>query len=171
MKSPSLQAGKLSARELCILALLGALMFVSKMVLSALPNIHLNAVLIILAVIFFGIRAMYSVLVYIMLEGLIFGFGLWWLSYLYIWPMLCILALIFRQNDSSFIWAVIAALFGLCFGALCSIPYFFMGGWEMAFSYWISGIPFDLSHCLGNFITTFVLYSPLCKAMTKFLNS
>ena len=167
MKSPSPQAGKLSARDICILALMGALMFVSKMALAALPNIHLNAVLIILGVVFFGAKALYSIIVYIMLEGLIFGFGLWWLSYLYVWPIFCLAALLMRKNDSALVWAVVAAVFGLSFGALCSIPYFFIGGWEMAFSYWISGIPFDLSHCAGNFILTLILYKPLSQIMAK----
>jgi len=169
MKSPSRPAGKLTAREICILALMGALMFVTKAVLAALPNIHLNAVLIILTVCFFGAKALYSVLVYITLEGLVFGFGLWWLSYLYIWPIFTFVALALKENDSGLVWAVIAASFGLCFGALCSIPYFFMGGWEMAFSYWISGIPFDLSHCAGNFITTLILYKPLYRLMKNLM--
>lgn len=145
-------------------------MFVTKAVMAALPNIHLNALLIILTVCAFGLKALYSIVVYIMLEGLVFGFGLWWLSYLYIWPIFAFAALAFRKNDSALVWAVIAAVFGLCFGALCSIPYFFMGGPEMAFSYWISGIPFDLSHCAGNFLITLVLYKPLSNIMGKLLN-
>ena len=170
MKSPSRPAGKLSAREICILALMGALMFATKLALAALPNIHMNAILIILGAVFFGIRAMYSIMVYIMLEGLFFGFGLWWLSYLYVWPIFCLVALFFRKNESALVWAVIAAVFGLCFGALCSIPYFFIGGAEMAFSYWISGIPFDLSHCAGNFVISFALYKPLNSLIRRLLN-
>lgn len=171
MRSRSQPAGKLTAGEICILALIGAMMFVSKMLMAALPNIHLNAVLIILVACFFGIKALYSVAVYIMLEGLIFGFGLWWLSYLYIWPAFTLTVLLFRKNDSALVWAVVAAVFGLCFGALCSIPYFFMGGAEMGFSYWISGIPFDLSHCAGNFVTTLVLYKPLSNVLKKLLHA
>ena len=169
MNSHSRLAGKFSAYEICSLALIGALMFAIKAALAALPNIHLNAVLIILAVVFFGAKAIYSVLIYIMLEGMIFGFGLWWLSYLYIWPTFSFVALIFRKNDSAMIWAVIAAVFGLSFGALCAIPYLFIGGVEMAFSYWISGIPFDLSHCAGNFIITLLLYKPLYRIMAKLI--
>lgn len=63
----------------------------------------------------------------------------------------------------------VAGLFGLCFGALCSIPYIFIGGWAMAFSYWISGLPFDLVHCAGNFVLTLVLYKPLHRAMAAVL--
>ena len=45
---------RLSAREICILALLGALIFATKYVLAAIPNVNLNTLLIILGVVFFG---------------------------------------------------------------------------------------------------------------------
>lgn len=148
---------------------MGALMIGSKLALSSLPNIHLNAVFIIIASVFFGWKAMYSVAVYVMLEGLIFGFGLWWISYLYAWPLLCAICVLMRQNDDALIWAVAAGIHGLIFGALCAVPYFFIGGWSMAFSYWVSGISFDLLHCAGNFVLTLVLYRPLKKAAAAVL--
>lgn len=171
MRSGSKPAGKLSAREIVSLALSGALMFASKAAMASLPNIHLNAVLIILGAVFFGWRVMYSIAIYIMLEGLIFGFSLWWLSYWYIWPILGVAAVIMRENRSPLIWAVVAAIHGLCFGALCAVPYLFIGGREMAFSYWIGGIPFDLAHCAGNFVLTLVLFKPLYAAMERIIKS
>ena len=167
MRSHLKPAGKLNTREIVSLALLGSVMFVSKAVMASLPNIHLNAVIIILGAVFFGWRVMYSIVIYIMLEGLIFGFSLWWGCYWYLWPLLGAAAVIMRNNRSSFFWAVAAGIHGLTFGALCSIPYLFIGGWEMAFSSWINGIPFDLAHCAGNFVLTLILFKPLYSAMEK----
>ena len=144
-------------------------MFAVKMALASIPNVHLNALLIILTASFFGWKVLYSVAVYIMLEGLSFGFGMWWLCYWYLWPSLAAVAVLMRKNRSALLWAVLAGLHGLCFGALCSIPYIFIGGWHMAFSYWVNGLPFDLSHCAGNFVFTLLLYKPLCKAMASVL--
>ena len=169
MNSPSRPAGKLSAKELCVLSLMGALIFGAKLALASVPNVSLNALLIIITAVFFGWRAMYSVGVYIMLEGLVFGFGIWWWCYWYLWPALTAAAVLMRSCRSPLIWAVTAGVFGLCFGALCAIPYIFIGGWEMAFSYWISGIPFDLIHCAGNFVSTLVLFRPLCSLMEKLM--
>ena len=64
---------------------------------------------------------------------------------------------------------MVAAIHGLLFGALCSLPYFFVGGWQMAFSYWVGGITFDLAHCAGNFVLTLALYRPLKRAMEAVL--
>lgn len=167
MKSHSKPDGRLSTRDITLLAVLGALLFASKVALASLPNIHLNAVIIILGGIFFGWRIMYSIVIYIMLEGMVFGFGLWWICYWYLWPSLGVVVVLLRNNSSALIWAVVAGVHGLIFGAMCSIPYLFIGGWEMAISSWISGIPFDLTHCAGNFVLTLVLFKPLYSAMEK----
>lgn len=75
----------------------------------------------------------------------------------------------FRKNDSALFWAVIAGAHGLFFGAMTAIPYLFIGGWEAAVSYWISGIPFDLLHCAGNFVVTLILLNPLLKLTRKLI--
>jgi len=169
LNSSSMKAIKppLSLRELIELSLMGAFMFGTQVVMASLPNVNVVSVLIILTVIFYGAKAFYSVAVFVLLEGLLYGFGLWFISYLYIWAVLVTVALIFRKNKSSLIWAVIAGLFGLSFGLLCTVPYFFIGGVPMALSYWVSGIPFDVTHCISNFILTLLLIGPLCRLMQK----
>ena len=149
---------------------MGALIFAAKAALAGIPNININAVLIILTTVFFGWRALYAVGIYVMLEGLIFGFQIWWVSYVFIWPLLVVVAMAFRQNRSALIWAVIAAFWGLLFGPLMYIPYFCsLGGWKGYFAMWVAGIPYDLAHAAGNFVFTLVLYVPLYKVMAHFL--
>ena len=159
--------GRLSAREICCLGLMGALMFALKLAMAALPNIHPVAMLVILTALHFSWRSLYAVGVYVLLEGLMYGFGLWWVSYLYIWPLLAAVTVLLRKNEGRLFWASVAACHGLCFGALCAIPYFFIGGAAMAFSYWLAGVPFDLLHCVGNFAVTFVLLPPLSRVLGR----
>ena len=166
---PSSTSTEPGLRRLLLLALMGALMFALQVAMSSLPNIHLTAVLIILTAVFFGWHCLFSVAVFIMLEALIWGFGLWWLCYWYLWPALALPAVLLRKNRSAFLWAVLAAIHGLCFGALCSLPYLFIGGRELAFSYWISGLGFDLPHCIGNFTLTLALFRPLYRLMEKLM--
>lgn len=171
MSSPSPRVGKLSALEICTLSLMGALIFAAKFALASLPNININAVLIILTTVFFGWKALYSVGIYVMLEGLVFGFQIWWISYVFVWPLLVVAAMLLRKNDSALIWAVVAAFWGLCFGPLMYIPYFcIMGGWKGYFAMWIAGIPYDLAHAAGNFVFTLVLYRPLSRVMKALLS-
>jgi len=154
--------------KLIKLSLMGALMVGTQVAMAALPNINVVSVLIILTATIFGSGAFYSVAVFVALEGLIYGFGIWFVDYLYVWPLLTAFALLFRSNQNRLFWAIVTGTFGLCFGALCSIPYLFIGGPAMAFSYWLSGIPFDITHCISNFVLTFVLYSPLRKLLVRY---
>ena len=171
MRSSSPSAGKLSVREIALLPLMGALIFAAKFALASLPNININAVLIILTTIFFGWKALYTVGIYVMLEGLVFGFHVWWISYVFVWPLLVVAAMLLRKNDSALIWAVVAAFWGLIFGPLMYIPYFcILGGWKGYFAMWIAGIPYDLAHAAGNFVFTLVLYRPLSRVMKALLS-
>ena len=169
MSSPT-PSGKLTVRELCILAFFAALMFSVKTALASIPNVNLNALLIILVTVYFGWRALYAVGVYILLEGLIFGFSIWWFSYLYIWPVLVVLAMLFRRNESALVWAVLAGVYGLLFGPLMYIGYFaIVGGWRSYAAMWIAGIPYDLIHAVSNFLTVLILFKPLSKIMDHFV--
>ena len=171
MSSPT-PSGKLTVRELCILAFFAALMFSVKTALASIPNVNLNALLIILVTVYFGWRALYAVGVYILLEGLIFGFSIWWFSYLYIWPVLVVLAMLFRRNESALVWAALAGVYGLLFGPLMYIGYFaIVGGWRSYAAMWIAGIPYDLIHAVSNFLTVLILFKPLSKIMDHFVPS
>ena len=171
MNSSSRPAGKFSVWELCALALMGALIFAVKAALAAIPNVQLNALLIILTVIFFGWKALAAVGIYVLLEGLIFGFGVWWVSYVFIWPLLVPAAMLFRRSRSALLWAVVAGFWGLCFGPLMYIPYFcILGGWRGYWAMWLAGIPFDLVHCASNFVGTLVLFRPLCSLLERIIN-
>lgn len=160
----------ITTRELVLYGLLGGLMTASQVAMAALPNVHIVGVLVLLCAQVFGLRALYPVYIFVVLEILIFGMGLWAINYLYVWAILVLIGVgLNRLNAGRFGWAVAAGVFGMLFGALCAIPHFFLGGWSMAFAYWISGVPYDLLHGAGNFVLTLVLLPPLRRMMTHLL--
>ena len=156
-------------RELTALAVFAALMIALQVALAGLPNIEMVTLLIILATVHLGRRAMLSVAVFVLMEGLIYGFGIWWFNYLYVWPILVLIVLALRKWSHPVLWAMVAGVYGLLFGTLCSIPYFIVGGWAAGFSYWVAGIPFDLIHCVSNAVLTFILLMPLKKLCSKIM--
>ena len=169
MRSPSRWATNLpgKTRDIALAGAFGALLFVAQIALSFLPNIELVSILVIVYTLVFRGKVILMLGVFILLEGLVYGFGIWWASYLYLWPALAGLAWLCRKMQSSLGWAILAAAYGLSFGALCAIPYLLTGGWAAGLSYWVSGIPFDLAHCGGNFVAALALYRPLRGALTR----
>lgn len=156
---------RLPVRELAELALLTALMAGGKEAMNILPNIHPVALLLLLGVVRHGWRALYAAFGFALIEISLYGASS--LAYLYLWPLLVAAAVPFRESRSPVFWGAFAGIFGLSFGALCAIPYLFLGGWPAALSYWVSGIPFDLIHGLSNAVLAYVLLVPLCRLMEK----
>ena len=56
--------------------------------MSALPNIHLLGMLIMVLTLTFRWRALIPIYIYVFLDGLYFGFNVWWVPYLYVWTVL-----------------------------------------------------------------------------------
>lgn len=119
----------MGARELVLLALLGALLWVSKMALAWLPNIEPVSLLLVVYTVVLGWRVLAPLYVYVAMELLIWGIGFWSICYTYVWLVLVLLAMVFRRMESPLGWAVLSGAFGLSFGALCALVYWVSGGW------------------------------------------
>lgn len=157
----------MTAREIVILGLLGAMLFVCKLALAWLPNIEPVSLLVMVYVAVFGRKALFPIYIYVGLECLTWGFNVWSLCYLYVWAVLALGAYLLRRMESPLGWAVLSGAFGLFFGTLCALLYLVWGGWAFAFSWWVSGIPFDLLHCASNFIMALVLFKPCKKVLAR----
>ena len=164
---------RLSVRDISQIGIMVAIIEVSKLVLSGLPNIELTSFWLIMFTLYFGWRIVAVVPVFILVEGAIYGMHLWWIMDLYAWPILVFVTWLLRKRASALLSAIVSGIFGLCFGALCAIPYFFIGlssgglssGITSAVTWWIAGIPWDFVHCIGNFVIMLVFYKPVGRAM------
>ncbi|MCM1326440.1 MAG: hypothetical protein NC094_03575 [Bacteroidales bacterium] len=158
---------KLTVREVALMGIMTAILEVSVHLLAPLPNVEPVTLLVILYTLVLGKRVSYVLTAYILFEGFAYGFGVWWLSYLYIWPLLAVIAFLFRKRTSPWVFSIIAGSFGLCFGMLCSLPYLFIGGPIAAFNWWVAGIPYDLIHCAANFILCLAFFTPLLRLLKR----
>lgn len=160
---------KITIKDITLIAMMVAIIEVCKVTLSFLPNIEVTTFWLIMFTIYFGRKIVYVVPIFIILEGAIYGFGTWWLMYLFAWPLLVFICYIFKNNKSIWFWSIFSGAFGLFFGALCSIPYviicaFSSGiktGIQLGIAWWIAGIPWDIVHGIGNFVIMLVLYIPI----------
>lgn len=158
---------KPTLREVALFGILGALTFGAKVAMSFLPNIEPVSLFVILYAVVFGKKALYPIYLYVLLEILFYGIQLWNINYLYVWAILALGAWMLRKSESPLSWALLSGVFGLLFGALCAPVYLFTGGVGLAVSWWVSGIPFDLLHCAGNFVMALLLFMPLRRLLEK----
>lgn len=147
--------------------MLAALTFGAKVAMSALPNIEPVSLMILLFGAVFGWKALFPTYVYVIAEILFYGLGTWNVNYLYIWAILAVAAVLLRRVRQPLVWALVSGVYGLAFGALCAPVDAVIGGWSYAAAKWVSGIPFDLAHCAGNFAIALLLFAPLRTVLEK----
>ncbi len=168
-------AFKLATKDITTIAMMIAIIEACKIVLAGIPNVELTTFWIILFTLYFRKRIVFVIPSFILIEGAMYGFGLWWIMYLYSWPLLSLITWAFHKMNSAVSWSILSGIFGLLYGALCSIPYFIIGtvsegiqsGLASGFAWWIAGIPFDLIHGVSNFVIMLVLYHPVSKVLAK----
>lgn len=154
------------ARWVVLCGVLASVTVGLQVAMAPLPNIEPVSLLILVYTRVFGRKVVQIIVPFIFLEGLVFGFGLWWVSYLYIWPLWAWIVLLLKGDRPVLAWAAASGAFGLGFGALCALPYLVGGPWA-ALSYWLAGIPFDLLHCAGNFVLVLTLSNPLVRVLQQ----
>lgn len=160
-------AKKPTVREITLFAMLGAMTFGAKYVMSGLPNIEPVSLMVMVFACVLGKKAVYPIGLYVGMEFLFYGLGLWNINYLYIWAILAAAAYLLRRMRQPLGWALLSGAFGLLFGALCAPVDVAIGGFGYAVSRWISGIPFDVAHCVGNFAMALLLFVPIRNLMEK----
>ncbi len=160
----------LSAKKVAYLGISLALMEIGKIALDFLPNVEVITLLFIVFTIFYGWNTLLIAAGFILIECCFKGIHIWTLMYLYIWPLLIVLVYIANKHKAGHLfYCILSGLFGLFFGLMCTIPYVFFGGINTAFAWWVAGIPYDIIHCVSNFIICLVLFKPLCSIMKKTL--
>lgn len=157
---------------MAVFAMLGTVMFVSKMVMEFLPNIHLLGVLTMTYTVVFRKRALIPIYVYVMLNGLYAGFSAWWVPYLYIWTVLWGVTMLLPRNMpkrvACVVYPLVCALHGLLFGTLYAPVQALMYGFDFKQTVaWIAaGISFDILHFFGNLVVG-ILILPLSELLNK----
>lgn len=171
MRAPSKKRG-LSVYELVLFPMLGMVMFVSKIVMESLPNIHLLGMLTMVYTLVFRFKALIPIYIYVFVNGLYAGFSAWWIPYLYVWTVLwAVTMLLPRQiprKIACFVYPLVCCLHGLAFGVLYAPAQALMFhlNWEMTVTWVVAGFLFDVFHGAGNLLAG-LLIVPLSELLLR----
>ncbi len=159
-------------RQLILLSFFGELMFISKMLMDGLPNIHMIAMLIGVITLVYRSKALVSIYVFAILVGALYGFDVWWVPYLYIWiPLWAVFMLIPKRTKPALaipVYIAVCFLHGLLYGVMYApvqaLAYRF--SFEMTLTWVLAGLPWDIVHAVGNAVMATMIY-PLYVVLNK----
>ena len=113
---------KISTKEMAVFAMLGAVMYASKIIMEFAPNIHLLGVFTIAITIVYRKKALYPIYIFVLLNGMFSGFATWWLPYLYMWTILwggvMLLPRKMPKKVQPLVYMTLCAMHGFLFGTL-----------------------------------------------------
>ncbi len=163
---------KITLFELALCAIYGSLMLAGKIAFEALPNIHLVGMFTVLFTFVYRFKALISIYVFVFLSGLIYGFGVWWWPYIYIWAVLWAMAMLIPKSISKkaamIVFPIVCGLHGLLYGTLYA-PFqalAFGFDFKQTVAWIVSGIPYDVIHGVSNFALGLLIW-PLSQAIIK----
>ncbi len=157
-----------SVRKIVFIAAMTAVLEAAKFALNAIANVELISLLTIIFTLYFGWQAaLPALLIFAVIESLWWGISLWTVTYFYVWPVLILLAWIFRKQMNRLTAACLSSLYGFAFGFLCAFTTLVIAGPGAAFAWWVAGIPYDLVHGVSNFVIAYLLFDPLMNMFRK----
>jgi len=153
-----------------LFAMFGALMFSSKIIMEALPNIHLLGMFVMLLTVVFRVKALIPIYLYVLAQGIYAGFAQWWIPYLYVWTVLWGMTMLIPKKIPAWLAAIVypavCALHGFAFGIIYAPGQALLYGFnfEQTLAWIASGFYFDILHGVSN-IFTGILILPLSELL------
>lgn len=156
---------------MAVFAMLGALMYASKMIMEVAPNVHLLGVFTIAFTVVYRKKALYPIYTYVLLNGIFCGFATWWIPYLYLWAVLwgatMLLPKRIPEKLRPLVYMLLCATHGFLFGTLYAPAQALLYGlsFQKMVAWIISGLPWDFVHGVSNFFCG-ILIVPIVKILT-----
>ncbi len=156
---------------MAVFAMLGALMYASKMIMEVAPNVHLLGVFTIAFTVVYRKKALYPIYTYVMLNGIFCGFATWWIPYLYLWAVLwgatMLLPKRIPEKLRPLVYMLLCAAHGFLFGTLYAPAQALLYGlsFQKMVAWIISGLPWDFVHGVSNFFCG-ILIVAIIKILT-----
>lgn len=161
---------KINIKETVVFSMLGALMYMSKMLMEFLPNIHLIGVIIVAITVVYRQKALYPIYIFVLITGLLGGFSTWWVPYIYVWTVLwgftMLLPKKMPKKIAPIVYMVVCSLHGFLYGILYAPAQalLFNLDFKGTIAWIVAGFPFDITHGISNFLCG-TLIVPLISAM------
>ena len=159
-------------REMTVFAMLGTLLFCSKLLMEWAPNIHFVALFIIVFTRVYRAKALIPIYLFVLLTGVYGGFNVWWVPYLYIWLPIWGATMLLPRKLPNWLFALLCVLLGGIHGMAYGTLYapaqalFFKMDFTTTLLWIAQGLPFDLLHATGN-MAACTLAFPLSLLLQK----
>jgi len=147
-------------------------MYSSKIIMEAIPNVHLLGVFTITFTLVYRKKALYPIYIYVFLCGLFGGFAGWWIPHLYLWAVLWGIVMLIPtgipKKVQPIVYMIVCAIHGFLYGTLYAPTQALLYGFDFdkTIAWIMAGLPWDFVHGISNFFCG-ILIVPLATILRK----
>ena len=151
-------------RRIATIALLSCLSFVGRLTFTFLPNVQPTTVIILIVTLYFGVvDGVLVAVISMLMSNLYLGMGIWTIAQIVSYSIIVIVFHLLSLNIKSDIYlSILAFISGLMYGFFISLVQAPFISWYAFIPYYISGLPYDIAHAVGNLIF-FIMLHPALK--------
>ena len=161
------------AMSVALVGIMAATVECGKLALASIPNVEVVTLLLAIYGYVFGILGVLASVVFVCIEPLIYGFGLWTITYFLYWPLVTLAFMLLKRLGvkNRFILTAAALILTVWFGVLSSLidvgllsGYFenFFGRFTI---YYLRGITFYVTQLVCNAILFLFAFKFLAKKL------
>lgn len=163
---------KITIKETVILTIFSVIIFICKISFAALPNIELVTFFLIIFTALLGLKIIYTSIIYVLLEIMYYGLGIWTVGYIFLWPFLVLLVCLFRRRmkESNFYRSLLSGMFGFGFDIFYAVMTGLLSGFGSGVIYFLSGIVFSTVHMVSNYFIMLLLGEQVYQLVKRCLS-
>lgn len=160
----------INTREITLLAVLTAILFVQELVLSFLPNIQLTILLIMLySRVLKTKKTLIIIFVHVLLDNLVFGFNiLFFISMIIGWSIIPLtINSIFKKVENVYLLGLLSIIYAFIY----VLPFLVVNVLILKidlYAYLIADLPFTAILAVSGFVSIIWVYNPLKEAINRF---
>lgn len=160
----------MTTRRLTLISMVSALAVVGRIAFTFIPNVQPITALIICVALCMGIAdGILVAVISAIVSNLILGLGIWTIGQVVAWSVIGLLSGLlgwFLPKPALVILVLYSGVAGLIYGFVIS---FFTYSWMGNFwAYYIAGLPFDITHAVGNMVFIVFLYPFLKRVILRY---
>ena len=160
-------------KNITLIAIFSAILFVQEQILSFLPNIQFTVLLIVLYSKVFGCgKTLIILLIHVILDNLIMSsFNIMYVPFMYIgWSIIpIIIHFLFKKSENPIILALVGFICSFIYCWIFIIPNVFIFSYD-PLAYFLNDIVWEIILAVFSFLTILWLYKPCSKLLYKLQN-
>jgi energy-coupling factor transport system substrate-specific component len=160
-------------KQIAFVAIYVSIIVTFQTLLSTINGLELSTLLFVVAALFLPLTTSFSiVVVYCLIEVILFGFGSWVLLYLVYWSFVVLVTRLLRKilRKHLLLNALVNGIYGFLLGVFFFLETLILYGSSTAISMYITGFPGDIFHLFSNIFISLILFPIISRIMPKIVN-